>query len=99
MEGKIDIDGFLEFWRKNTFKALSCPFSNDINQSDINDNKYVPMGTSCGDWCPQFGEPEEELKTLNGLEDYIHIIKTGKITLTICQNRTLIFDEFEDERE
>jgi hypothetical protein len=38
---------------------------------------------NCSDFCPQFGELESE---------------GGNTTLTICQNRKLVFSFFEDKR-
>jgi len=41
----------------------------------------------CGDHCPQFGEPKNMIGSM------------GKFTaLSICQNRILEFEQFEDER-
>ncbi len=44
----------------------------------------------CGDWCPQFGEPESVYAGENTTPDLIEI--------EICQGRRLQFDEFTDER-
>ena len=40
---------------------------------------------ACGDDCPLFGEPEKRGES-------------GKVMLTLCHNRNLFFDEFEDLR-
>lgn len=51
---------------------------------------YCPYGRGdawCGHWCPLFGEP---YKPNDEFEDTF---------LDICNNRTLRFDTFEDERE
>jgi len=50
---------------------------------------FCPLSVSecrCGDWCPLFGEPKTS-----------HVSKFT--SLIICQNRTLTFTEFVDERE
>lgn len=43
-------------------------------------NSYL---IGCGDWCPQFGEPE---------------LYKGHTALEICQRKRLLFDKFTDER-
>lgn len=47
-------------------------------------------GIHCGDWCPQFGEPV-------ALE-FGYIDTVVQAHLTICQGRTLAFQQFADER-
>jgi len=48
----------------------------------------VKIGSICGDWCPLFSEPE---KIRNGLKEYWKI--------DICNGKSLIFEEFKDERK
>ena len=45
----------------------------------------------CGDWCPLFGEPTQYYS--DGV-----VVANGKTLLTLC-HKTLVFDEFTDERE
>ena len=76
MVGKIDIDGSLNIKRYKNMDMTYCPYC------------VTPDGDqllSCGDWCPQFGEPKD-----NGM---------GGTNLQICQGRTLVFDKFTDERK
>ena len=72
MKGKIDKLGYLWIERTNMMKEQHCL-------------EHLRT-TTCGDQCPQFGEP-------HGGQN------TKKITLDICQGRDLWFDEFTDERE
>ena len=54
------------------------------------DTGAVNGGSSdCGHWCPLFGEPRKHLQSDN---------KGIVWTLDICQERTLLFDKFTDER-
>ena len=48
----------------------------------------MKIGSICGDWCPLFSEPE---KIRNGLKEYWKI--------DICNGKSLIFEEFKDERK
>lgn len=82
MKGKIDKDGTLYIERKGKYKCQCCPIP------EIKGMEGVVSG--CGDWCPLFGEPVATTTEHYPDDDYI--------TLTICNNRTLIFDEFTDER-
>jgi hypothetical protein len=54
---------------------------------------------ACCDWCPQFGEPEMAVRKVVEKGQVIDSkICPDETMLTICQNRTLYFDEFIDER-
>jgi len=48
--------------------------------------QYCPFqvgAEACGVWCPLFGEP---------------FVDPNYVELQICQGRTLVFDEFTDQR-
>jgi hypothetical protein len=85
MDGKITKNGRLEIKRGKQYKDQVCPFFNG------------EMVTYCGDECPLFGEPAENIKykTSAGKQDF----NEKKTSLKICQDRELEFDEFEDMRE
>ena len=55
---------------------------------------YAPA--TCGDWCPLFGEPYPHTCARSALDLSTEL--TGKTALSLC-HKTLIFDEFTDERE
>lgn len=90
MKGMINEAGVLHIERKRDNNCLSgsliparCPFDR----------------TECGDWCPLFGEPyphTERRYPCDALDLSIRL--TGKTVLSLC-HKTLIFDEFTDERE
>ena len=87
MKGKIVKTGFLDIYRGGVPKDQFC-----IHRKAEED---VPW---CGDWCPQFSEPEKETVYVLNFGTEGNFKETGKTLLTICQGRTLTFDEFEDER-
>ena len=109
MEGKIDSEGRLWIQRKSELLMQQCPF--DSSLADVNVQRRV----ACGSWCPLCGEPKERIspscmKELTtafqyGLflspENCLESIEnaTRYTYLTICQDRTLVFDKFTDERE
>jgi hypothetical protein len=98
-DGKIDKDGFLEIKRGNTYKTQMCPFNTDIvtNEDGGFVKNMAPGGASCGDWCPQFGEPAIEL--IGNMRDGVMTTIDGDgVTLPICQGRILVFNKFTDER-
>ena len=79
LKAKIDNSGYLKVERKGEFKDQRCPY----NGSD---------GDHCGDWCPHFGEVEDNFScdtALTGDGD-IKIIRkeTGGKSLTICHGKT-----------
>lgn len=95
MKGKIDKNGWLTIERSDTERPQLCPVA--AYNPDIDFSR-------CGDWCPLFGEPVtstteyityDEKGTTNA-SSTPH--KTCLTTLQVCNNRTLIFDEFTDER-
>jgi len=51
-------------------------------------NSVNDMVVFCGDWCPLFSEPK---RIRNGLKEYWKI--------DICNGKSLIFEEFKDERK
>lgn len=69
MKGYVDEKGHLYIIRAGVSKAQYCP--------------YTIFNTSCGDYCPLFGEPVKD---------------EHKIYLSICQ-RLLMFTELVDRRE
>ena len=89
MKGTINDMGQLYFRER----AAMCPFDSD--------------GSHCGDWCLHFGEPQ--LKSTYTASDYMKIemkIETKPvekfvtaIEITCGNGRTLIFDDFIDERK
>ena len=80
MEGKLDNGGALWIKRGERMKGQLCPDDSD--------------GCHCGDYCPQFGEPEPSPMPLPGEPDRL----IAGARLVICQNRVLWFTKFEDER-
>jgi hypothetical protein len=85
MKGKIQGNGNLEIYRKRVAKDMLCPYSG-CNQ------------IFCSDDCPQFGEPEAQVKGISSYGGPPTFEETGIIKLQICQGRTLYFDELIDER-
>jgi hypothetical protein len=49
----------------------------------------------CGHWCPLFGEPDRFPACNDKITGSLY---PERITLDICENRTLVFIEFVDER-
>ena len=74
MNGSIDSTGHLFIERAGINMEQLC----------FEQRKYT-----CGDWCPQFGEPEREDELFG--EGRQHF-------LNICQQKTLWFEEFTDNR-
>ena len=74
MKGKINKNGSLLIERNGKYKDQWCLY--DHKDGAIN----------CGDWCPQFGEPEKA------------VFEENAAILNICQKKVLVFDDFEDER-
>lgn len=72
MDGKISKDGILYIRRGDKLKKQFCQFC---------------AGDTCGDLCPQFGEP-------------VHVCnnETNAWTFDICQGKHLTFENFTDER-
>ena len=53
----------------------------------------------CADDCPMFGEPSPCVMSVANMDGSKETLKrVGPIEIEICENRTLVFDEFEDER-
>ena len=82
MKGKIIHNhnniSVLQIKRGDNYIEQYCPFVSD-------DSK-------CGDWCPQFGEPE-----IPSVRD-VNNNPIGETYLIICQNRVLSFTELKDLR-
>lgn len=93
MKGKIDNKGFLHILRGNEYKEANCP--NTYTYSDIKEAAGV---IDCGDWCARFGEPKPELNIKPDGPGGLRLETSSRINLDICQGKTLIFNEFVDER-
>ncbi len=92
MKGRINQYGNLYIERVRGENAQICPFHD-------HDNVFYGRFYRCGDWCPLFGEPyphTERRNHFNALDLSTEL--TGKTALSLC-HKTLIFDEFTDERE
>ncbi len=89
MDGKINNDHRLEIKRAGTYLLQDC----------VRDkNQYYCVANSC----PLFSEPKPELEITRHMEGNNQIHErtpTGRTTLEICQQKTLIFENFIDERE
>ena len=88
MKGQRDTKGLLLIKRgkKSGYEAVKCV-------QGIHDY--------CRDSCPMFGEPtQDEIGGIfHNYFEYHDTIPGKTVTLIkICQNKTLIFDEFDDER-
>ena len=101
MKGKITKDGVLCIERAGIMTTQRCRRSvmnldwrSGTKRSALMDNQYC----SCD--CPLFGEPEKE-KTgyCDTVKEIDEVRLTGRTLLKLCENRTLIFDEFADERQ
>lgn len=84
MKGKIDNSGSFHIERHGTMKRQSCPWS-VTNQFGY---------STCGDWCPHFGEPGpyEVVKGDDLGLNYSLVLSCGN-------TRTFKFDMFTDERQ
>lgn len=73
MKAKINEHGDLNIWRGTGYRAQYCPYG-------------ISHTITCGDWCPLFGELEDEYD--------------GNVVLMLCK-RTLRFkrSNFIDARE
>lgn len=87
MNGKINKDGNLEIKRGKEYKKQFC-FYEDMQFYHYGLRQTVEKTKSCGDWCPQFGEPFSTKKQDSEF-------KTG---LLLCQGRYLYFRKFDDKR-
>ena len=87
MKGKIDKGGALWIERCGKIMIQFCPYG-----------KY---GDHCGHQCPLFSDPREDSGEdilLNALRDVYKLKPLKFIRIELCQ-KTLIFDEFIDERK
>lgn len=87
MKAKINQYGNLEIFRGGAYKPQLCPFTTTPDIKPDGDGAVYtdkPARLNCGDWCPLLGEPYET--------------EHGNTRISVCQ-RSLIFTEFEDERE
>jgi hypothetical protein len=71
VKGKINKDGYLSIKRGDSQKDQYC--------------MHRPDAVGCGDWCPQFGEPDPEMSS-------------NRMYLEICDRKTFCFAELEDLR-
>ncbi len=83
MDGKINNDHRLEIKRAGTYLLQDCVRDKD---------QYYCVANSC----PLFSEPEPETK--NEIRGGATFAITGRTVLNICQQKTLIFENFIDER-
>lgn len=87
MDGKIDEHGQLHIFRGNKLKVQPC-------------KNEGPPGFACGDWCPLFSEPiRADGNHLVTSSDNDTFTEKGSVMVRICQQKTLIFENFIDERE
>jgi hypothetical protein len=86
MKGKITKQGWLQIERAGKFIDQECPFVN--SSAD---------GTKCGQWCPHFGEPENEEYVSNDFKTNKQIVETIT-TLGTCRWK-LFFKSLIDERK
>lgn len=97
MKGKIDSQGFLKIYRGDADPGLYniqyCPFAN--MSLEIDNTLHFP--TPCGQWCPHFGDPEEQFPVINVVNGETLTSNSDKMILNICHGKTLIFEEFEVE--
>ena len=80
MKVLIDEDGRLHIERAGTYRQQTCPFSFAIG-----------MTTSCGDWCPHFGEPvffSEEI-----IDNDTDSTLVPRVQLTLCHNTAFYIPE------
>ena len=92
MKGKIEF-GFLYIEREGSeMKSQYCPFDSTPAVFEGEDK------ARCGVWCPLFGEPKTEDQEPPTLYRGVSVSSGPQITsLSLCQ-KTLYFDDFEDER-
>ena len=100
MKGKIDQEGDLFIYRGKESKLQRCSFYGSVSGTWENLD-YVK--DPCGDECPLFGEPvitepSVEFFSINGFKTEKKVRIAGNTKLLICQDRTLEFEEFTDER-
>ena len=78
------IDSEGRLWIQRKSELLMQQCPFDSSLADVN----VQRSVACGSWCPLCGEPRHRKD--NNVDCW---------SLTICQDRTLTFDKFTDERE
>lgn len=89
MTGILDKDGLLKIEREGVMIEMCCPFGNTPNVQGEHGVFWTHQATKrCGDWCPLFSEP------LNTSGSDI----PEKVTLQLCNGKTLTFDTFADDR-
>lgn len=91
MKGKIDKNGNLRIERDSRRDGTTyCPFQQ---------TNFWGKDVLCGDRCPLFGEPYQHTERRNPFSALdLSTELTGKTALSLC-HKTLIFDEFTDERD
>jgi hypothetical protein len=90
MEGKINSKGQLQILRAASFEEQFCPFAPLDNNGKVR---------PCGDRCPLLGSPQMAVRNIIEKGQVIDSeICPDETMLNICQNRTLYFDKFTDER-
>ncbi len=75
---KLDSGGCLSLRRKGKMKKQFCPYVDILPDQDM---------LRCGDWCPNFSEPEA------------YDAEPGTFFITLCQGVLVSSKNFIDERE
>jgi len=83
-DGIINTKGGLLIRRAGQMRLQNCPFT-ESNP----DNSPI----CCGDWCPHFGE------VYTGMAKNNKGFNIDGRVLEICNGKTLVFDEFTDNRK
>ena len=81
MKGTINASGELIVERAGRMHAQYCPFT--TTKRAVLGGGVIVERVRCGDWCPLFGEPQQE--------------KDGR-WLELCHGKMWHFDEITDER-
>jgi len=72
MKAAINIDGLLSIERAGILQRQFCPYQ----ASDIQNE--------CGDWCPQFGEPD--------------VLDRRLISISLCNGKLIKCESLDDKR-
>ncbi len=103
MKGKIRKDGSLVIYRgdkSGLYQQQWCPFSTFTT---------VTIPTSCGQWCPHFGEPialkkfsyepRNWFEKIFGVGHFGYMVESERRRIEICHEKALIFDKLEVANE
>jgi len=72
MKAAINVDGLLSIERAGILQRQYCPYHPTEGQNE------------CGDWCPQFGEPD--------------ILERRLISISLCNGKLIKCESLEDKR-